>query len=40
MPAATLTEDGQIVIPADIRARYGLTAGADEANPPEVVLAK
>ncbi len=27
MPAATLTERGQIVIPAEIRARYGLTAG-------------
>jgi len=27
MAAATLTEKGQIVIPADIRARYGLTAG-------------
>ena len=27
MPAATLTEKGQIVIPADIRARYELTAG-------------
>ena len=27
MPAATLTEKGQIVIPAEIRARYGLTAG-------------
>jgi AbrB family looped-hinge helix DNA binding protein len=25
--AATLTEKGQIVIPAEIRARYGLTAG-------------
>jgi AbrB family looped-hinge helix DNA binding protein len=27
MPAATLTEKGQIVIPAEIRARHGLTAG-------------
>jgi AbrB family looped-hinge helix DNA binding protein len=27
MAAATLTENGQIVIPADIRARYGLTPG-------------
>jgi len=27
MSAATLTEKGQIVIPADIRARYELTAG-------------
>jgi AbrB family looped-hinge helix DNA binding protein len=27
MSAATLTEKGQIVIPADIRARYGLTPG-------------
>ncbi len=27
MAAATLTEKGQIVIPADIRARYGLTPG-------------
>jgi AbrB family looped-hinge helix DNA binding protein len=27
MPAATLTEKGQIVIPAEIRARYGLTPG-------------
>ena len=27
MPAATLTKKGQIVIPADIRARYELTAG-------------
>ena len=27
MPAATLTEKGQIVIPADIRARYDLTPG-------------
>ncbi len=27
MPAATLTEKGQVVIPAEIRARYGLTAG-------------
>jgi AbrB family looped-hinge helix DNA binding protein len=27
MPAATLTEKGQIVIPAEIRARYQLTAG-------------
>lgn len=27
MPAATLTEKGQIVIPASIRARYGLTPG-------------
>jgi len=27
MPAATLTEKGQIVIPAKIRARYGLTPG-------------
>ncbi len=27
MPAATLTEKGQIIIPAQIRARYGLTPG-------------
>lgn len=27
MPAATLTEKGQVVIPADIRARYELTPG-------------
>jgi AbrB family looped-hinge helix DNA binding protein len=27
MPTATLTEKGQIVIPAKVRARYGLTAG-------------
>jgi AbrB family looped-hinge helix DNA binding protein len=27
MPAATLTEKGQIVIPADIRARYELVPG-------------
>jgi AbrB family looped-hinge helix DNA binding protein len=27
MPAATLTEKGQIVIPAEIRARFQLTAG-------------
>ncbi|MGH8626867.1 MAG: AbrB/MazE/SpoVT family DNA-binding domain-containing protein [Gammaproteobacteria bacterium] len=27
MPAATLTEKGQIVIPAEIRAKYGLTPG-------------
>jgi antitoxin PrlF len=27
MAAATLTEKGQIVIPAEIRARYGLTPG-------------
>lgn len=27
MPAATLTEKGQIVIPAEIRARCGLTPG-------------
>ena len=27
MPTATLTEKGQIVIPAKIRARHGLTAG-------------
>jgi AbrB family looped-hinge helix DNA binding protein len=27
MPAATLTKKGQIIIPADIRARYELTAG-------------
>lgn len=27
MPAATLTEKGQIVIPAEIRARYELTPG-------------
>jgi AbrB family looped-hinge helix DNA binding protein len=27
MSAATLTKKGQIVIPADIRARYELTAG-------------
>ena len=28
MSAATLTEKGQIVIPADIRSRYELTPGA------------
>lgn len=27
MPAATLTEKGQIVIPAEIRARYEMTPG-------------
>ena len=27
MPAVTLTEKGQVVIPADIRARFGLTPG-------------
>jgi antitoxin PrlF len=27
MAAATLTEKGQIVIPADIRSKYGLTPG-------------
>jgi AbrB family looped-hinge helix DNA binding protein len=27
MPAATLTAKGQVVIPAEIRARYELTAG-------------
>lgn len=27
MPAATLTEKGQVVIPAEIRARYELTPG-------------
>lgn len=27
MPAATLTEKGQIVIPAEIRVKYGLTPG-------------
>jgi AbrB family looped-hinge helix DNA binding protein len=27
MPAATLTEKGQVVIPAEIRARHGLTPG-------------
>jgi AbrB family looped-hinge helix DNA binding protein len=27
MPVATLTEEGQIVIPAEIRARYELTPG-------------
>jgi antitoxin PrlF len=27
MPTATLTEKGQVVIPAEIRARHGLTAG-------------
>ena len=27
MPAATLTEKGQVVIPAEIRARFGLTPG-------------
>jgi AbrB family looped-hinge helix DNA binding protein len=27
MPAATLTEKGQVVIPAEIRARYQLTPG-------------
>ena len=30
MAAATLTEKGQIVIPAEIRARYGRTAGTQE----------
>ncbi len=27
MPAATLTKKGQIVIPAEIREKYGLTPG-------------
>lgn len=27
MPAATLTEKGQVVIPAEIRAKHGLTPG-------------
>jgi AbrB family looped-hinge helix DNA binding protein len=27
MPAVTLTEKGQVFIPADIRARFGLTPG-------------
>ena len=27
MPAVTVTEDGQIVIPVDIQVRYGLTPG-------------
>ena len=27
MPAATLTEKGRVVIPAEIRARHGLTPG-------------
>ncbi|MBS0444984.1 MAG: AbrB/MazE/SpoVT family DNA-binding domain-containing protein [Proteobacteria bacterium] len=27
MPAATLTDKGQVVIPAEIRARFGLTPG-------------
>lgn len=27
MPPATLTERGQVVIPAEIRAKYGLTPG-------------
>lgn len=27
MPAATLTEKGEVVIPAEIRARHGLTPG-------------
>jgi AbrB family looped-hinge helix DNA binding protein len=27
MPTATLTERGQVVIPAEIRARHGLTPG-------------
>jgi len=27
MPAATLTEKGQVIIPAEIRARYGLSPG-------------
>ncbi len=27
MGAATLTERGQVVIPADIRSKYGLSAG-------------
>ena len=29
MPAATLTEKGQIIIPAEIRARYELTPGTE-----------
>ncbi|MGP1678813.1 MAG: AbrB/MazE/SpoVT family DNA-binding domain-containing protein [Burkholderiales bacterium] len=27
MPVSTVTENGQIVIPAEIRARYDLTSG-------------
>lgn len=27
MPTATLTEKGQVIIPAEIRGRHGLTAG-------------
>jgi AbrB family looped-hinge helix DNA binding protein len=43
MPAATLTEKGQIVIPAEIRARYQLTPGtqvefADEGGSIRLVV--
>ena len=43
MAAATLTEKGQIVIPAEIRARYGLTPGtqvefADEGGTIRLVI--
>jgi len=43
MAAATLTEKGQIVIPAEIRARYGLTPGTqvefvDEAGTLRLVV--
>jgi AbrB family looped-hinge helix DNA binding protein len=43
MPAATLTEKGQIVIPAEIRARYQLTPGtqvefADEGGTIRLVV--
>jgi AbrB family looped-hinge helix DNA binding protein len=43
MPAATLTEKGQIVIPAEIRARYQLTPGTqvefvDEGGSIRVVI--
>ena len=43
MAAATLTQKGQIVIPAEIRARYGLTPGtqvefADEGGTIRLVI--
>lgn len=43
MAAATLTEKGQIVIPAEIRAKYGLTPGTqvefiDEAGTIRLVV--
>ena len=43
MAAATLTEKGQIVIPAEIRTRYGLTPGtqvefADEGGTIRLVI--